>query len=141
MRFTVPQFIEEEAKIIGPLVFKQVIYIGVAAVICFILYFLLPFYLFLICSIILIGGGAALAFLKIGGKSLSSVLANFLRYSLTSNIYIWKKNEQPTINIYKKEIKPLEDEITESEEKLPLKIVAKSRLKKLQTKIETKTRK
>jgi hypothetical protein len=141
MRFTVPQFIEEEAKIIGPLAFKQVLYVGAAAVICFILYFLLPFYLFLICSIILIGGGSALAFLRIGGKSLPSVLANFLRYSLTSNIYIWKKSEQPAINIYKKEKKPPAEEIAESEEKLPLKIAAKSRLKKLQTKIETKTKK
>ena len=76
MRFTVPQFIEHEAKIIGPLTFKQFIFIGGAGVICFILYFLTPFFIFFIFSIILIGGGVALGFFKINGKSLPLVLIN-----------------------------------------------------------------
>ena len=136
MRFTMPQFIEEEAKILGPLVFKQIIYLGIAAVICFILYFSVPFFVFLFGCVILMGGGMALAFVKIGGKSLPSILANFLKFSLTSNIYIWKKSEQPVIKVYKKKIEPTEL----IEEGLPLKIAGKSRLKKLQTEIETKTK-
>lgn len=131
-----PQFIEEEAKIIGPLVFKQIIYLGIAAVVCFILYFSVPFFVFLFGCVILMGGGMALAFLKIGGKSLPSILTNLLKFSLTSKIYIWKKSEQPAVKIYKKKIEPPKL----SEEELPLKIAEKSRLKKLQTEIETKTK-
>ena len=134
MRFTVPQFIEYEAKVVGPLTFRQFVYIGIAAAICFVLYFSVPFSLFLVACVVLGIGALALAFLKIGGRSLPTILANFLRFNLTPKMYIWRKKEQ-TIAVFKKvEIKKEE----EKEEELPLKIAAKSQLKKLHTKIETK---
>jgi len=134
MRFTVPQFIEYETKIIGPFTFRQFVYIGTTAAICFILYFSVSFSLFLTACIVLGTGAFALAFLKIGGRSLPTILAHFLRFSLTPKMYIWRKKEQ-TIAVFKKiEIKKEE----EKEEELPLKIAAKSQLKKLHTKIETK---
>jgi len=133
MRFTVPQFIEHEAKIVGPLTFKQFTYIGIAGAICFILYFSVPFPLFLLASLVLIGGGMALAFLKVGGRSLPSVIGNFLSFKLTPKMYLWKK-KQGTISIL--ETKKVE----KKEEETPLKIVKKSRLKNIQTEIETKTK-
>jgi len=36
MRYTVPQFIEHEAKIIGPLTFKQFTYLAMAGAGCFV---------------------------------------------------------------------------------------------------------
>jgi hypothetical protein len=141
MRFNVPQFIEHEAKIVGPLTFKQFIFIGGAGVLCFVLYYSVPFSIFLAASVILGGAGAALAFLKIGGMSLPSILANFFKFSITPKIYIWKKREQPGIRIYKREEKTSSAKTTEGkEEELPLKIAEKSRLKRLHTQIETKTK-
>jgi len=66
MEFTVPKFIEKEARIVGPLTFKQFIFIGAAGAISIFVYFVLPFYLFIIAVIILLGGSFALAFLKMG---------------------------------------------------------------------------
>ncbi len=138
MRFTVPQFIEHEAKIVGPLTFRQFVFIGTAGAICFVLYFSIGetnFFLFLLLSIIIFGIGAALAFLKIGGQGLPTIFGNFLRFSLGSKVYIWKKKEVP-ITVFKKE--EIKKEI--KEEELPLKIAEASRLKKIRNQIETKTK-
>jgi len=140
MRFTIPQFIEHEAKIIGPLTFKQIIFIGTAGAICIILYFLVPFSVFWVACIILGGGGIALAFLKIGGRSLPLTLVNFLKFSVMPKIYIWKKKEQPGIKVYKKKTESSAALPVENEEELPLKIGGKSHLKKLHNEIEIKTK-
>lgn len=136
MRFTIPQFIEYEAKIVGPFTFKQFVYIGLAGAVCFILYFATPFYIFLISCFALGGGALALAFLKIGGRSLPAILGNFLMFTVSPKIYIWRKKEMP-VTVFKKEgVKKEEIE----EEELPLKIAEKSQLKKLRTQVETKTK-
>jgi len=138
MRFTVPQFIEHEAKIVGPLTFKQFIFVGIAAAICFVLYYSVPLTFFLIGCVILGGGALAFAFLEVGGRSLPIVLSNFLRFNLMPKMYIWKKTEAK-IEIIKKEIKR-EREKDKDKEELPLKIDEKSQLKKIRTRIETKTK-
>jgi len=138
MQFIVPQFIEHEAKIIGPLTFKQFIFIGAAGAICFVLYLLIAktsFFLFLLLSIIIFGAGASLALLKIGGRDLPAILISFLRFSFGSKIYIWKKKGSPITFFKKVEIKK------ESKEgEFPLKIAEKSQLKKIRTEIEMKTK-
>jgi len=137
MQFTVPQFIEHEAKIIGPLTFKQFIFIGAAGAVCFVLYFFIGqtnFFLFLVLSIFIFGLGAALALLKIGGQDLPTILRNFLQFSLSSKIYIWKKKGAP-ITVFKK----VEIKKEVKEEELPLRIAEKSQLKKIRTEIEIKT--
>ncbi len=136
MRFIVPQFIEHEAKIVGPLTFKQFSFIGVAAAICFILYYTLPFSVFLAACFILGGGAIALAFLKIGGRSLATVFGNFLKFSVSTRIFIWRKGEAPIMFFKKAEAEKEE----EAKDELPLKIAGKSQLKKLKTQIEIKTK-
>ncbi len=138
MRFTVPQFIEHEAKIIGPLTFKQFIFVGVAGAVCFAFYFSFGktnFFLFLILSIIALSVGAGLAFLKIGGQGLPKILTNFFRFSLASKLYIWKRKGTAITFSKKLEIKK---ELKNGE--LPLKITETSQLKKIKTEIEIKTK-
>lgn len=138
MQFTVPQFIEHEAKIIGPLTFKQFIFIGAAGAICFVLYFSIAkinFFLFLVLSLFILGLGAALALLKIGGRDLPTILGNFLRFSFGSKIYIWKKKETP-ITVFKSA--EIRKEVNGAEP--PLKIAEKSQLKKIRNEIEIKTK-
>ena len=137
MRFSVPQFIDYEPKIVGPLTFKQFVYVGLAGAACFVLYFSLPFTTFLIATIFIMGGAFFLAFVTIGGRSLPTILANFLKYSLAPKMYIWRKKEEVVGVIKSPSVaKAMEGK----EEELPLKIAEKSQLKKLHTKIETKTR-
>ena len=135
MRFTVPQFIEYETKIVGPLTFKQFIFIGLAGAIGFVLYYSVPFAIFLAAAIILGIGSLALAFLKINGLSLTSVLQNFFTFSLSPKIYLWKKREMPPKMIIKKEALKEEKEIAPESD---LKIAEKSQLKKLSAEIETR---
>ena len=135
-QFTVPQFIEHEAKIVGPLTFKQFIYVGIAGAISFILYFTLGktnFFLFLLLTMILMGGGFTLAFVKIGGRTLPIFLKNFLFFSLAPKMYLWKKKGGLPPRIIKTEEMPKEIIATP----VP-KIMGKSRLKNLSTEIDTK---
>ena len=138
MRFTVPQFTEEEARVIGPLSFRQFVFVGIAGTICFILYFLIGqdyFFLFLILSIAVLAAGIGLAFLKVSGQGLPTILLNFFRFSFASKLYIWKKGGakitfSKNLNL-KKELRG---------EDLPLKADQGGRLRKIKTDIETKTR-
>ena len=132
MRFAVPQFIEHEAKIIGPLTFKQSAYIGSAAVISFILYHIIPWAIFLPIAIILALSSCALAFLKINGIPLPTILTNGFNFFISSRIYLWQKKKfksqkQMNIQVFEKtvNVKPLE-------------VSEISHLKKTKTKIETK---
>lgn len=134
MRFTVPQFIEQETKIVGPFTFKQFIFVAMAGTACFILYHSVSFTIFLIASLFLGVTSLVLAFLEIGGRSFPVILNSFLKFNLMPKMYIWKKSEMP-IKIIKKEIKK-----EEKEERISLKINKNSQLKKLKTEIETKTK-
>ena len=94
MEFPVPQFIEVEEKIIGPLNFKQVIYLAGAGGLLFILYFIIQIWLFAILAVLIMGTACAFAFIKIGGRPLSKFLTAALAYSLMPRIFIWKKTEK-----------------------------------------------
>ena len=94
MRFTIPQFIEHEAKIIGPLTFKQFIFVGLAGAAVFLLYFSLAktnFALFLFLGAIIMLLAVLLAFAKINGRTLPVILANIFRFLIAPRKYIWKK--------------------------------------------------
>ncbi len=133
MEFTVPQFIEYEAKVIGPFTFKQFIVVGGAGIVCFILYLKVHFLIFLPLAVIIGGGALALTFLKLGGRTPLDVLKNFMFYSISPKIYLWKRKIITTKIVKKEEKKVIEEEPA-------LKIVKKSKLKELATKVETEKR-
>ena len=95
MRFQVPQFIEVEDKIFGPLTFKQFIYVVGGAGICVILFIFLPKFLAIPISLPVALFSGALAFYKVNGKPFINIVEAFLKYTLTNKLYIWKKEEKP----------------------------------------------
>lgn len=132
-QFTVPQFIEEKAKVIGPMTLNQFVFVGAAGAICFVLYFTIPFFLFIVAAIVIMLGGVALAFGKAGGRPLPLVFKNFLVFKMRPRIYLWKKKMGPPPKL-------LQIKKTESEqiEKTPVPtMVGKSRLNNLSKQIET----
>ena len=135
MRFTVPQFIEREAKIIGPLTFKQFLYIGSAGLACFMIYFSFSFDIFLMSCFFLGGIAAAFAFLEIDGIPLQKFIWNFFKYNLSPKIYLWKKGGMEKANIQEK----ISIQENKSEE-INLSIGGKSSLKNIKTKIEIETK-
>jgi hypothetical protein len=89
MQFQVPQFIDVEDKIVGPLSFKQFAYILAAGATAFIGVRVFPLWLGIPLALPLIGFFLALAFLKINGRpfiyaveSQGAQIVNLEEYSL-----------------------------------------------------------
>ena len=70
MQFQVPQFVEVEDKIVGPLTLKQFLYVGGAVGASLLLFFVIQFWLWVILSVFIISGGVVLALLKIKIKAI-----------------------------------------------------------------------
>ena len=136
MEFTVPQFIEKEAKIVGPFTFKQFIFVGTAGGISVFLYFTLPLFISVILIIILMGAALALSFVKIEKTSLPEYIANFFIFLFRPKVYLWKKKTGAP-KFLKKE-KLIVKELIKKEKTSELKVSRGSRLDELFTKLETK---
>ncbi len=96
MRYQVPQFIEVEDKIFGPLTLKQFIYLVGGAGLSFVLYvFLKSLWLSAIPIVIVMGLSASLAFYKVYDHfPLINVAESAFKYWLGGKLYIWRK--EPT---------------------------------------------
>jgi hypothetical protein len=92
MNFQVPQFIEVEDKIFGPLTFKQFVYLAGGAALCFIEWVYIPWHILAVLFILPTAGFAlALAFYKVNDRSFILVLEAALRYTLGNKLYVWKQ--------------------------------------------------
>jgi hypothetical protein len=105
MQYQVPQFIEIEDKIFGPLTFKQFLYVGGGAAIGFIFWMTTPKIIAIIIGAPLVGFFMAAAFYKVNGRPFLMFIEGAVRYALSSKLYIWRKTEK---KIEKKEetVKP-----------------------------------
>lgn len=100
MRFQVPQFIEIEDKIFGPLTFKQFVYMGGGLAMAFVLYELLPLYVAIIIMLPVLAFAGALAFYKPYNPSpmpFSALVESAFRYIVNEKLYIWKKKDRPVV--------------------------------------------
>ena len=95
MRFQVPQFIEVEDKIFGPLTIKQFIYLGGGLGLAIIIYTLpfIPSFIAIIIDIPVIVFALALAFYKVNNKPFINIVESAFKYMLASKLYIWKKDD------------------------------------------------
>lgn len=95
MQFQVPQFIEVEDKVVGPLTIKQFVYLAGGAGLSGTLYILVkPFFLAVILMAPIIALSVALAFLKINNKPFIATVEAAFFFSLNKKLYIWKKREK-----------------------------------------------
>ena len=94
MQFQVPQFIEVEDKIFGPLTFKQFIYIlgGLGA--SYLAWRLLPFLIAVPIIICVAGLAAALAFLQYNGRPFILSLENGFYYVVHPKLYLWNNERR-----------------------------------------------
>ena len=142
MRFQVPQFIEREARIMGPFTFKQSAYLGIPAAVAFFLYFTAPFFVFMPAAILFLSIGFLFAFVNVGGRSFPTILLNFLRFSVGPKTYIWKKG-LPAVVPTKGGTKAggnsayMEEIPQEGIQKPKIKLVKESKIKTLATHVET----
>lgn len=93
MPYDVPQFIEVEDKIFGPLTFKQFLYLAGGAGVSYLAWILIPPF-FAMLLVVLFGGLAlALAFYKVNDQPFITMVENAFRYLLEPKLYVWKKEE------------------------------------------------
>lgn len=136
-QFQTPQFIEREAKIIGPITFRQASYIGIPLAVIFALYFILAadnFLLFIFISILLQGAGVALAFMKVQGKTIPTILMNALFFFVKPRIYVWQRGNTKLHFKKEKFVNPL----LNGEGLQKAELVRKSRVADLAVKVQTK---
>ena len=93
MRYQVPQFIEIEDKIFGPLTLRQFIYLAGGGGLCLVFFTLLPLYLTVVLSIPVAGFAAGLAFYEINGRPLIVALEHAFSYFFGNKLYLWKQRE------------------------------------------------
>lgn len=103
MRFQIPQFIEIEDKIFGPLTLKQFIYLAGGAGLMFIIFRLLPLFLALPVMAAVAAFSAGLAFYKVHGRFpfIYLVEAAF-KYYISGKLYIWKKEQKKVVPVEQK---------------------------------------
>ncbi len=107
MRFQVPQFIDVEDKIFGPLTFKQFIYVAGAIGLCVVFFTFLNKFVALLLSVPVVAFGVALAFYKMNNQPFIQMVENFFHYSLSSKLYLWQKEEKAPVAKTAMEQKPL----------------------------------
>jgi hypothetical protein len=94
MQFEVPQFIEIEDKIFGPLTWRQFLYLGGGGGITVVLFLSLPFILFLFLGLPIALISAALAFFPINNRPFSYFLEALVEYATNQKLYLWRKKEE-----------------------------------------------
>ncbi len=87
----VPQFLDVEDKIIGPITVRQFIEMVVGVIIIAVLYRLLDFSAFIFFAMIIFGITLIIAFAKINGQVFHIFLLNFLQTMKNPKLKIWKK--------------------------------------------------
>lgn len=97
-QFQVPQFIEVEDKIFGPLTLKQFLYVVGGGSIIFLFYAFLPLFFVIFLGAPVAALFAALAFYKVNGQPFINVLENALNHFMGARLYVWKKVEREKTN-------------------------------------------
>jgi|AntAceMinimDraft_18_1070375.scaffolds.fasta_scaffold03128_7 hypothetical protein len=133
MEYPLPQFLSIKPKVAGPFNFRQLAYIVGGALISVIFYFTMPVVTFLIIATPIMGLSLVLAFGKIKGFPIPTIMMRSFFFVFASKKYIWTKVETPAISMpkaKKQEIEKVKDLTT------TLKVTEKSRLKDIGKLIE-----
>lgn len=94
MHFQIPQFIEVENKIVGPLTLKQFFYLAVAGALSFLFYFILAFWLWIILTAILASVAVVLAFVKYNGQPLPKIIFHAFGFFWGPRFYLWQRTAE-----------------------------------------------
>jgi hypothetical protein len=110
-QFTVPQFIDVESKIFGPITTRQFVIFLVAAVLIGLCYRLFDFSLFITIAVIIVIISALFAFVKVNGRPFHLFLLNAVQTIRRPRLRIWNNNavmevQERQIDIAPTEAKP-----------------------------------
>jgi len=132
MQYQVPQFIDIEDRIIGPLTLKQFIYLAFAAVILFVFWFLFKFYIWIIVALPITVLAFAFAFLKINDRPFIYFFIAAVFYFIKPKLYIFGEVAEEIRKNVLPEPKPAPVETPENAK------VTRSKLKELALSLDTR---
>ncbi len=113
MRFEVPQFIEIEDKIVGPLTWKQFVYLAGATGLIIALFLSdLNFLVFILIALPVGALAGALAFHRINNRPFSIFLESVVKFFTHTRLYLWRREVEQTIIEKEEKHEPLPTEIT-----------------------------
>ncbi len=101
--FQVPQFIETEDKIVGPLTLRQFLYLAVAGAISGVCYLIFQPILAIGLTIALMGIAGVLAFMKVNGRTMVTFLGSAFSYFWNRKLYIFTIQKDDGSKLSKKE--------------------------------------
>jgi hypothetical protein len=133
MQYQVPQFIEIEDKIFGPLTLKQFLYLAGGGGICLILFTFLPLFLVVILGIPVMAAAAALAFYEVNGRPMIVAVEHAFGYFFGSKLYLWKQREA-------KAQKAAPAPVAQAQAQMPVPKLSESKLKDLAWSLNIKDR-
>ena len=93
MQFTIPQFIDVEDKIFGPITVRQFIIELVTALLIALCYRLFDFSLFIVLGLFLFTIGTTFAFVKINGAAFHFFVLNLIQTFKKPRLRIWYKDD------------------------------------------------
>ncbi len=94
MEYQVPQFIEIEDKIFGPLTLRQFVFLAGGTGLCVILVLYLPRIIGIALAIPVAVLAGALAFYKVNNKSLLDMIEAGFNFYTKERLYLWKKEQK-----------------------------------------------
>lgn len=92
-QYQVPQFIEVEDKIFGPLTLKQFVYLAGGGGLCLLMFSLLPLYLTVVLGIPVMALSAGLAFFQVNGRPLIYAMEHAFGFMFGSKLYLWQQRQ------------------------------------------------
>ena len=95
MQYQVPQFIEIEDKIFGPLTLRQFIYLAGGIGGCLLLYTFLPLWLTVILGLPLLLFALGLAFYRVNDRPLITAIEHAIVFYIGPKLYLWKQRPAP----------------------------------------------
>jgi len=104
LQFTVPQFIDVEDKIIGPITARQFLIMLTGFMFIGVSYKIFRFSWFIVIGIFIFGVFGVFAFLKVNGMPFHNFTLNFIQTSKRPFLRVWN-------NIYNKDI-PVKEEVS-----------------------------
>jgi hypothetical protein len=113
MQFQIPQFIEVENKIVGPLTLKQFLYLAGAGGLSFIFYFILELWLWLLVTAILGAIAVSLSFVKYNGQPLPRIIWAAFGFFWRPRFYLWQRVAEEKVIPVEEERKTLRDFFSE----------------------------
>src|SRR3989339_2205780 len=113
-QFVVPQFIEVEDKIFGPVTVRQFLILLGAGLICFVAYRYADFALFVMALVVVGGLALVFAFVKINGQTFHYFILNIIQTTRRPGLRVWRKSCDKEELDYLRKLKPEEIEVKEA---------------------------